>query len=498
MNERSTHLAVVIAIVITLAGACRAAGSDVRRVLAASDGEAYWTAVVFTDASQHGGHPITSVRLRDAGNTEAWREIGLFEANGIQLIGAGSQAILLDDLGTWRWVGGSTSQTGPTLPDGARPTAMTFSTGTVFALARIGQGVAASTQATTPAARMRLYAFRAGAWQRVADIPANAAATGFALNTVGNVPYVAVQSPSELTVWKANAAGVEQVAHFKENSVDLAMLNAGGRPVVWVRRADGVQALFLPLNLSTIPVQFSADQLPAPPAPVAAAVVDETLRLVFPGDGDLQELAFKLDGVPIGGKARTLLPVAFVTPAGRTWIDTMIMALMTVAIVATLRQRPMLSEADYTKRRAELAPLLRRGLAGLIDATPVVAAVVYAWATLPSEASFVAFRMNMSPILWSGVAVYIAHTMVAELLTGRSAGKWVCRLRVERLDGSPPQAWDIVLRNLMRVVDVLGVALIFVVFSPFRQRIGDAAARTVVVVDKTRLKIRPNATDDAA
>jgi uncharacterized RDD family membrane protein YckC len=116
----------------------------------------------------------------------------------------------------------------------------------------------------------------------------------------------------------------------------------------------------------------------------------------------------------------------------------------------------------------------------MIDALPVIAA-------LAARFVFAGAASATTPIFeilfWFSVALYILHTMAAELLTGRSIGKMVCGLRVVSLSGEPARPGQIVTRNLLRVVDAVlfFTPLLLVPFSPIGQRIGDAAAGTIVV-----------------
>jgi uncharacterized RDD family membrane protein YckC len=55
-------------------------------------------------------------------------------------------------------------------------------------------------------------------------------------------------------------------------------------------------------------------------------------------------------------------------------------------------------------------------------------------------------------------------------------------LRVVKIDGSRPGRGAIVIRNLLRIVELWMILLLLVVvISPLRQRVGDVAAGTVVV-----------------
>ena len=77
---------------------------------------------------------------------------------------------------------------------------------------------------------------------------------------------------------------------------------------------------------------------------------------------------------------------------------------------------------------------------------------------------------------------YLLHTLVAEVICGQSLGKMAFGLKVVGPDGGTPTRLALVLRNLLRVVDVaLALPLVTVLISPLRQRVGDMVAGTVVV-----------------
>jgi hypothetical protein len=71
------------------------------------------------------------------------------------------------------------------------------------------------------------------------------------------------------------------------------------------------------------------------------------------------------------------------------------------------------------------------------------------------------------------------------LMQGRTPGKLLLGLRVVRVDGSPAQMQDFVLRNLLRGVDFLpvfyGVAVLCQLGDDRLRRLGDMVAGTVVV-----------------
>jgi uncharacterized RDD family membrane protein YckC len=76
------------------------------------------------------------------------------------------------------------------------------------------------------------------------------------------------------------------------------------------------------------------------------------------------------------------------------------------------------------------------------------------------------------------------YYVVLEAIFAASIGKLVCRMRVTTFDGSRPTGGAIVLRNLIRVPEAMFLYIpsgVSCAASPRRQRLGDHAARTVVV-----------------
>jgi len=94
-------------------------------------------------------------------------------------------------------------------------------------------------------------------------------------------------------------------------------------------------------------------------------------------------------------------------------------------------------------------------------------------------------QMGVSP--WTGVLLALlpfAYFTLMEGAFGATAGKMLLGLRVVKLDGSPIDWQEAIIRNLLRYIDefvLYLVAAISVWTSPTRQRLGDRAAGTVVV-----------------
>ena len=79
------------------------------------------------------------------------------------------------------------------------------------------------------------------------------------------------------------------------------------------------------------------------------------------------------------------------------------------------------------------------------------------------------------------------------VFNGRTVGKMVLKIRVVRVDGLPANWSNYMIRWLLRLVDIwifLGsIGILSILFSNKHQRIGDAAAGTVVITTQQKVKI---------
>lgn len=137
-----------------------------------------------------------------------------------------------------------------------------------------------------------------------------------------------------------------------------------------------------------------------------------------------------------------------------------------------------------------LADFGRRAIAGAIDVAPAVFLAMrlydvtledllrYHWpGRVPSFSAMVPGAV--------AIGLFVAHTTLCELLFARSLGKMFTSLRVADLRGRRPRAWQVVVRGLLKSFDMVAwLLLILPILGPFRQRLGDLLARTVVVMPK--------------
>jgi uncharacterized RDD family membrane protein YckC len=132
------------------------------------------------------------------------------------------------------------------------------------------------------------------------------------------------------------------------------------------------------------------------------------------------------------------------------------------------------------------------------------------WAVLLGSLFFASFVMVALPGVAIGSLLLLLFLLewgyfigCEYFLQGRTLGKMACGLRVIHENGQPLSWWGSTLRNLLRAADTLplllvfgeelgafallpvyGPALICMTLSPKLQRLGDLAARTVVVHER--------------
>lgn len=275
--------------------------------------------------------------------------------------------------------------------------------------------------------------------------------------------------------------------HIKESAPnqEFSLLSSQGHLALWTAGANPGETasagdLHVGDDLSQIlPLQIHGN---------APANPEQTLALAFghwwwlAADGDqIFEQSYDLQGqpqatvTPMGNDKPRPIPLQpFVTGA---------MLIVTIAVVAAASQRrshPNIAiPADEVAAR--LAPPGLRVAAGLIDLVPFIAAI----GALPRGVSqTMVDRASVQNILIIAISAYILHTMLAELICGRSIGKMMFGLRVLDHEGKVPSAASVIARNLLRIVDICVIVSLVIMFvSPLRQRVGDLAGGTVVVLD---------------
>ncbi len=148
--------------------------------------------------------------------------------------------------------------------------------------------------------------------------------------------------------------------------------------------------------------------------------------------------------------------------------------------------------------RYPLAELGSRGMAAFID-IGMLTLLVLGEALAVSLVLFMVEKMfgalGTAVLVWAGAVLtvvtfltYWGYYMFGEVVrNGRTLGKRLMRIRVVRDDGGRIGMLDSVIRNVVRIVDIIpgtyAVGIIASMFSSKAQRLGDMAAGTVVVAE---------------
>lgn len=155
-------------------------------------------------------------------------------------------------------------------------------------------------------------------------------------------------------------------------------------------------------------------------------------------------------------------------------------------------RRAARGEVSYRKLRAPFS--LRCG-ALLVDYTLVVA--ILAFATILARFFDGSSDWRSATALTFGyiaaLAVAVLNFVVLAAFAGRTIGKWVTGLRIERVDGAPLSVARAALRHLVGypiTLLTLGVGFLIAVFSVEGRALHDLIAGTVVVRERAGIMRR--------
>lgn len=508
---------ILIAVLVLLCGAARAEAK--RDVLAYCSGDWAWYAHVTKSTVENPMEtPVsdeqTEFFVRHNGPGEQWRQLPTLSGRAIALASRMSQLAVLMNDGQWLTLWEDDSATGQQLPAGGTIKTIADDGTDLWAIGAVNGGITAAQQAiaaetastmpTTaqalalPASRPenstlppRWVLFRQvnGRWATVAELPNELGLTpdeDLTLAVVGGIPLIS---------FKTAAGDVRTLSCAAENPwqtlatvkppatqpiANLCVFSDGFKPVLWITDGNSPGELFEDFQKASDggaavklswPGTLRLDGIPS------VTFAGGYVCIFGPCGNKVIEQRYKMTGEPFETAAELTIPEndqGLVT----SWVEAVVLAFMGFAIGAQVFRQWATGERAIDAETPVPAPLLPRLIAGLIDALPLIAAGLYValraepardLSDLPSEQTLI--------ILGSALALYLLHTTLTELITGRSAGKWLLGLRVVTIDGATPTRAQFLIRNLLRVVD----PLITIVLSPLRQRAADTAANTIVI-----------------
>ncbi|MGN6367092.1 MAG: RDD family protein [Phycisphaerae bacterium] len=237
-----------------------------------------------------------------------------------------------------------------------------------------------------------------------------------------------------------------------------------------------------------------------PPAPdetsgnIAIAPAENSLAVIFMShDRQLVCQVFDQRGKPVAAAS-----VIEARPAQRDAQIVQNAALVVMILVLFLslwqwKQRPL---SPTLPSDLQVTPLHLRALGFVIDlAIPlvIVSAAMGMFEMVSFTGMFTSWfaaltnpeELLNAPLLVYVLGAYVVHVTIGELFFRRSIGKAILGLQVLMIDGRAPTVAAILLRNLVRIPELLsGILIIYIFMSTQRQRLGDLFARTVVVSQK--------------
>jgi uncharacterized RDD family membrane protein YckC len=535
-------LALVAALLLlTLAAALRAAppvGDDHNDLLAHGSRQAFWFGVVGPDP-QDNTQLRTQVYVRDP-HTPAheWAELSSLSGRAVSLADDGSRdtetntvvpddsdasgpmadAIALMDDGQWALVS-DTGQNGSgvTIPGHGAIRALCNDADTLWAIGQTGQPTtvtAPTTLATTiPAAsippgfaadfsvaapttllstpRWALFRFQRGHWTEIGPAPpgADIATADLSMSMLGSSPAVAArQGDRSIAIWQFAAdltwhpAGVigpdPSIAYFK-------LLTGQGPLMLWTAPDKGPGSLSINGPNWSAPVPLKVvDQKTGDDATCrAVAVAFDRFRLLWVSGGKVYQQTYDMAGTPTG-PATTITPSEAQTPVVvPSWFLVALVGLVTMVTLVAVRNRPVTVVATGAGAALALAPMGLRILSGLIDALPVLVAAMRAGSDTTGHDQLTERQFILN--ILAGLAIYVIHTFIGEMLFAASIGKFLTGLIVVDKSGGPPTTRQIILRGVTRIVE-WPIMILIAWRTPLHQRLGDLLAGTTVVLNNAR------------
>ena len=139
------------------------------------------------------------------------------------------------------------------------------------------------------------------------------------------------------------------------------------------------------------------------------------------------------------------------------------------------------------------ASIIKRGAAFSIDVLIYISYIVLTTLLLSFFNATDGVSTSILSIIYS-TPILLYHILFEVFNNGQSIGKASLRIRVVKLDGSQPDLGSLLIRWLLRLLDITltsgGLAIIMILLNKNGQRLGDLAANTCVIDENPRTGIQ--------
>lgn len=237
---------------------------------------------------------------------------------------------------------------------------------------------------------------------------------------------------------------------------------------------------------------------------LSASAVGEQAALLTRQGQELPRVAlFDLDGRMIQEETLTVLEAKGEDEFSRLVLQYFLWAILIAIFIPLFWGRPGAAPAPFAlPEGVRPANLILRLLAGVLDLLPffTLSALAFPLPQMTTEEVQTIIRQQQFPenvayVVVTTFTLFVLYCIVMECLFGATLGKMLFHLKVVGDQGQPPTLRPIVLRNLVKIVEILWpiywpVLVLFPILSRNRQRLGDMLARTAVV-DSTTLPRSP-------
>jgi uncharacterized RDD family membrane protein YckC len=440
-----------------------------------------------------------------------WRKLATLSGRVVSVAACGEDAKILLDTGDWMTIWDDGQAFGPPAR-GVRlitlaadhddlwavgvttPTPTPTPTTTTDAIAATAPAAPSTVPATmagsttqpdawpaTPA----VYRFNGAHWSRIIALPAEVRtkdSASLSLAIIDSQPVLATRNaPNGIRVWTGEDGhwSAPEDVHPSRPVINFDVLNAGLPATTWFT-AGGPGLLSNAAGDRTLGPDGQAENDPR-----SATRAAEAIR-VFSASGDhLYEQKYEPDGTAMDKPAELAIDLTGPDSQVQNWLAPTLTVIVTMLLFGAARRGGVAElPAGLADTNLELAALLPRFIAGTIDCLPVLLSILYVarQMTLAGTSDDMPTNAQMIPF-YVGCGIYLVYVIAAELLFGKTLGKWFFGLQIVGLDGKRPPLVALLVRNLLRLVDLalMWLPLAMVLFSPLRQRVGDLAAGTLVV-----------------